>query len=715
MSKKKSVLIFIFFFPLILFSQNNKNNNNIEILKSKFDAEKNDSVQAEISKKIVEAWEKINQDSALYYAELYYNFFAVRKIEIGIFYNLQIISTIYSQENMYELAESKTIEGLKIIKNRTYRIILLTNLGETNRVIENYTSSLTQLKNAINLSKKEKDKKLLARAYNRIAAVYYELIKSKEAFAFADSSLKIAYKIGDSTLIANNLEIKGAVTNFNLDFYAAISYFTKALEINTLLNDSSAIQNNYFNLGLAYLRLANYDESLKYLFKSELLCKKMNSKMNLVYTLQYISLIYKKTNNFKKAYFVMDTILQLRKDLFNLKRDKEIQKLNKEYEINEKDQIIKRNNQEIKTKNNLLFLYIFILVLIIIFLVNLIITNSKTRKQKQKLSDLNSELNKSNENINDQNEKLVLLNSKYQRLLKFREISAQMIVHDLKNPLYQIIQMTKNENDKTSQVAQSMLNLVENLLYFSKIENDKFFINFFEINLNNIIDKAYEDTEFLFKNKGIIFKNNLDQIIIIQGDSQILKRVFINLFTNSIKFTKSGGTISISAKIKENLIQIEFSDTGLGIRKEKLDKIFDLYEHDASSNTDKISSSGIGLFFVKRALEEHKGSIFVESTENVGTKFILNFRLINSLVTTQKIIFIEDEPINFTNSDKLKLKDIIQELEKTEIFEISKIKNILNKIEENSANINIWKQKILESVENFNTNTFNKLLKMVKN
>jgi len=340
--------------------------------------------------------------------------------------------------------------------------------------------------------------------------------------------------------------------------------------------------------------------------------------------------------------------------------------------------------------------------------------------QKEELNKLNQKLfanflkvEEQNNKINIQNEELESMYKEIKNITKFRELNTQMIVHDLKNPLNRIISTSKDKkaDKKLYEASQYMLNLVENIISITKIEQTGLIFRPTAINLQEVIRTSYESTDFLFKNKGIIFESNSSFNFKVLAENEILKRIFINLFTNAIKYTPSGGKICVSIEKNNDFAKITVKDNGIGIKRENLDTIFEIYSQHNHSKIERVSSSGIGLFFVKNAIEALNGKIEAKSELNKGTSFIFTLKIIEHIEKTKKTSNFENfEILQLSNDEKNKIKNLIETLKTTELYEISKIKKLINNSIFDTPDLKIWKNKLEESVVNYNTNLFQKLI-----
>jgi len=110
----------------------------------------------------------------------------------------------------------------------------------------------------------------------------------------------------------------------------------------------------------------------------------------------------------------------------------------------------------------------------------------------------------------------------------------------------------------------------------------------------------------------------------ITADQESMSQVWINLIHNSIKFTPSGGTITIQLKEYKEFLEVSIHDTGIGISEEQKQHVFERFYKADSSRNRAYGGSGLGLAIVKKVLDLHKGEIKVESEEGNGTKFIVH-------------------------------------------------------------------------------------------
>lgn len=170
-------------------------------------------------------------------------------------------------------------------------------------------------------------------------------------------------------------------------------------------------------------------------------------------------------------------------------------------------------------------------------------------------------------------------------------------------------------------VLNRLARLINDLLDLSKIESGKMELKREDVNIVDLAKEAAKNFEKLAKDKNIqIITEIPNKAINISADKDKLTQVFINLISNAVKFTDVG-SVSIKVIEMQNEIQVEINDTGPGMEKGQLDKIFDKFVRIVA---DKREGTGLGLPIAKDIIGLHNGRIRVESDVGKGSKFIFN-------------------------------------------------------------------------------------------
>lgn len=252
--------------------------------------------------------------------------------------------------------------------------------------------------------------------------------------------------------------------------------------------------------------------------------------------------------------------------------------------------------------------------------------NLEVVKLNKKLEELTKELEKSNTELAAANEKLKSLD---QLKTEFLSLAS----HQLRSPLTAIkgyaSMLTEGAfgvlEEKQEQAAkriyasaQGLVNIVEDLLNVSKIEQGGMKYEFSDTDLTKIVTDLYEEMKISATNKNLSFTLTIDpgQTCRALADGVKLKQVFLNLTDNSIKYTQEGGAITIGLSKKDTTITFAVSDNGVGISPETRAKLFEKFSRGEGGKMNT-GGSGLGLYLAKQIAIAHKGDVIIES-EGLG-------------------------------------------------------------------------------------------------
>jgi signal transduction histidine kinase len=163
--------------------------------------------------------------------------------------------------------------------------------------------------------------------------------------------------------------------------------------------------------------------------------------------------------------------------------------------------------------------------------------------------------------------------------------------------------------------------LINNVMDFQKLEADRMNFDFYENDINEVVKDAYDTMAPAAKSMGLDLQLKLeDNLPKVKIDRDRITQVITNMVNNAIKFTEKGG-ITLSTRRRENVIQVSVSDTGCGIRKEDLPRVFHEFEQLGQGGDRQTGGAGLGLAISKTIIEQHRGKICAESEYAEGATF----------------------------------------------------------------------------------------------
>ena len=233
------------------------------------------------------------------------------------------------------------------------------------------------------------------------------------------------------------------------------------------------------------------------------------------------------------------------------------------------------------------------------------------------------------------------LQEKNRELKKMDEMKSDFVSnvsHELRTPLTSIIGYTKllsqgklgELNGQQSHVigvivseSERLSRLINDVLDLSKLESGKLNVHFEGVDVAQEIKDSLESLKHIAESKDIKLSTKLKNDLVIDSSPDLLKQMIINLANNGIKFTKKGGKVTVTTESNDGKVTIKVRDTGVGIAKEVIPKLFDKFYQVDSSMTREYSGTGLGLVIVKHIVDLHGGKIDVKSKPGKGSSFIV--------------------------------------------------------------------------------------------
>ena len=246
--------------------------------------------------------------------------------------------------------------------------------------------------------------------------------------------------------------------------------------------------------------------------------------------------------------------------------------------------------------------------------------------------------------------------------------------HEIRTPLNAIIGMTSigssssnverkdNAFKKISEASTHLLGVINDILDISKIEAEKFELSLIPMEFEKVLQRVTDVIQFRMSEKNQRFFVYIDPSIPkrVIGDDQRLAQVITNLLSNAVKFTPDFGDITLRAILKQKnetacIVQVEVTDTGIGITAEQQDKLFNSFQQADSSTSRHYGGTGLGLAISKSIVNLMGGDIWVDSKSGIGSvfSFTMQFEIDNDLAAPPlfgnvtlndiRVLFVDDD------------------------------------------------------------------------
>ena len=244
------------------------------------------------------------------------------------------------------------------------------------------------------------------------------------------------------------------------------------------------------------------------------------------------------------------------------------------------------------------------------------------RKMQERNDDMKSLLEKQSTELTE----IAAINTKY----------ISIIAHDLRSPLavisgiLNILKLSLSEYDNTeiekyiniaSNSTKRTIDLLESLLTWALSHNKEFNFNPVKINLRRLLRDEFDNLKISAIQKHIKLNHAIPSTINLNADLNMVKTILRNLISNAIKFTNSGGEITICASEIKSNIEIAVRDNGIGISSEIQRNLFKIEGIRSTAGTNNEKGAGLGLLLCKEFIERHNGNFQISSKPGKGSEF----------------------------------------------------------------------------------------------
>jgi nitrogen-specific signal transduction histidine kinase/ActR/RegA family two-component response regulator len=228
--------------------------------------------------------------------------------------------------------------------------------------------------------------------------------------------------------------------------------------------------------------------------------------------------------------------------------------------------------------------------------------------------------------------------------------------HELRTPLNAILGFSKLVLEQAKledrhyryvehvrDAGEQLLNLINDVLDLARVESGKMELRKENVGLATLLEPVVVTTRLAAESRGLVFEVTAPDDAVVVLDPGRMQQVLNNLLSNAIKFTQPGGRIRLSAAVTAGALEIDVSDSGIGIPQESRDRVFGTFERLHEGRVDA-SGTGLGLALTKEMVELHGGTITFDSNVGVGTTFHVRIPLpTHEAVTGDRVLVVDDD------------------------------------------------------------------------
>lgn len=577
------------------------------------------------------------------------------------------LARYYQAVNDYEKSISCASQALDIAEKHSYQDQVAaahSRLGAVYRLIGRYRPALTHCLAALRMYEALKDTREIARTYNDLGFIYQRTEDLEDALNYFNRALKMNEALQYDNAVTGNLINIGVIHQKRNEHDEALRYYFKALPLTRQQGDRSKEAIITGNIGSTLVDQGKVAEGLGYLNKALALKEAVNIPRSILHTLndiadarlrlndaggaqaaaervvtiatQYkesdqlrygylnLSKSYKLAGKFDRAYYFLEKHRALNDSLFGIEKAEQMRELQIQYDTEKKDMTINALQQEKEITRAQWKIYSLAGAIVLLLLVGLYIHQRLKTKRREQLLEKEREVDR--------------LKSEF-----FANIS-----HEFRTPLSLILGPVETLLGKTGDAgdrfqlelmkknASRLLRLINQILDLSRLQHGRVELKVSSFNAVERIKSIGATFQSLLEARSMTLKFEAShESIVLFADAGQLETICINLISNAVKFTGTGGEIVITVRKidpapgdhQQGALELYVRDNGIGIAADEVAHIFDRFYRAGSASEEQYGGTGIGLALTKELVELHKGSIEVTSEVGKGTTVIVRLPL----------------------------------------------------------------------------------------
>jgi signal transduction histidine kinase len=583
--------------------------------------------------------------------------------------NLFALGQTHSRLNNYQTSNVYFDELYTILEegnNEERQAKVMVEMGVNHRILGNSEKAYTFLLNALQIQESNNDKESMLKSLYQLGSLHFYQKNYQEALKYYRKTNQLANETKNQKSIYSSLAAIGSAydrlenlemaAQFGLEAYEmakrmdylqgmaysahnlgsnflsqkqylkALSFFEDALAIKDQLNDKWGQVGTIRAMSALYVEMGENEKAISTIQSALKIAQEIGAKNRILEAYYYMAEAYKSAGRASEGYEYLDKYIALNDSVMNEKTITQMTEIKTDYEIQRKQAQIELLQKENEIDTLYTSIAISSALFLLILSILLIRQNQSQKKSNKLLEEKNREISIVKEKIDEQNKALESSNEELQQF-------AYVASHDLKEPLRMIGSYTSllkrryiQQLDPTAQEfmtyvvdgVKRMETLLNDLLSYSRVNSRELILN--RVDTQMTLSVVVNNLQHTILTQNATININYDNLPVIFGSKTHLSQLFQNLISNGIKFRAAEApVVEVDCRRDKDNYVFSIKDNGIGITKENLDKIFEMFRRLHSK--EEYEGSGIGLATCKKIVEKHGGQIWVESEIGKGSTF----------------------------------------------------------------------------------------------
>ena len=534
------------------------------------------------------------------------------------------LATAYTYNDEYAKGLKEYLGGIEIAKehkDEATLAILYINITVIYSLQNEYKQCIHFLTKAMELNKRTGNERLTAVTLINLAATYIDNNELEKASKKIDEGLPLLEKLELQDWLTYAYELKANIFLKQDKASEALKWFQKSEVIHQDIAQTRYKISLYNGMSKTYLQLRDYKKTEAYALKALTLSTDLNVLDERDEILKTLYELKKETNQALAALGYLEAYKAISDTINKKNNQKELKILKSNLEFDQEKERYILENEKVAAKQRLYFYGALLVIIAFSIIIYILKRNNKTQ------NTLNRRLTIKTKQL--QNKERHLVNSNHTKTKLFA-----IIAHDLRGPINSFKSMFDLFTNKQISDAEfielaptmgesidSIAFTLNNLLSWGQTQMNDIITEPEHTNISDLINQNNSLLSKMAEKKSISFENKVTESALTWSGKNQISIVIRNLTSNALKFTPEHGKITFGATDKQNHWEFYIKDTGVGLTEEALDKIFSTKEAFTTYGTNNEKGTGLGLVLCKEMIEKNNGSIWAESTINVGTSF----------------------------------------------------------------------------------------------